>query len=193
MAARSASHCQSGIPRNSVLHQALREFGFDLVSLEVVVQFGDFAERFGREQPDFSGVRVADANEDDGNIAHRRWKRCRWFAGRERRMSGLPSGRVLSRRRLPTKARSISTFNFSASVRRLATGGGRRSSAGNRRRPCSFRPARPAETRARFRKACRVRESRRTRRALGVCAGLQQAGHRLGPQRRCERTENDDK
>ena len=49
-------------------HQALREFAFDLVSFEVVVQLRDFVERVGREEPDFSGVRIVDADQDDGNV-----------------------------------------------------------------------------------------------------------------------------
>ena len=59
-------------PEKHVSHQALREFRFDLVSLKVVIQLGNLAERFGREEPDFSGVRIDDSDEDnrDISIAH---------------------------------------------------------------------------------------------------------------------------
>ena len=46
----------------------MREFAFDLVSLKVVIQLRDFAERLGREEPDFSGIRIRDPDEDDGNV-----------------------------------------------------------------------------------------------------------------------------
>src|ERR1700722_4605992 len=38
------------------------------MSFEVLVEFGDSAQSVGRKQPNFAGVRVIDADEDDGNI-----------------------------------------------------------------------------------------------------------------------------
>jgi hypothetical protein len=51
-----------------ISHQTLRKFGFHLVSLNVVGQFGDPAKGPGRKEPDLLGVWIRDANEDHGNI-----------------------------------------------------------------------------------------------------------------------------
>ena len=55
-------------PKKHVSHQALRKLVFHLVSLDIVIQLRDFAERLGREEPDFSGVRIGDPDENHGNI-----------------------------------------------------------------------------------------------------------------------------
>ena len=46
----------------------MRELAFDLVSLKVLIQLRNFAERLGREEPDFSGIRIRDPDQDNGNI-----------------------------------------------------------------------------------------------------------------------------
>ena len=46
----------------------MRESAFDLMGLKVVIQLRDFAERLGREEPDFSGIRICHPDEDNGNI-----------------------------------------------------------------------------------------------------------------------------
>ena len=55
-------------PEKHVLNQALREFAFDLVSLKVVIQLGNLDERLGREEPYFSGIRIRDPDQDNGDI-----------------------------------------------------------------------------------------------------------------------------
>ncbi len=49
-------------------HQDLREFVLDLMSFDVVVELGNFAERVGGKEPDLARVRIADANQDDGYV-----------------------------------------------------------------------------------------------------------------------------
>jgi hypothetical protein len=92
----------------------LRQLVFHLVSFDVVVQFGNFAERLGGKEPDFPGVRIGDPDEHDGNVLVAVGKNSDRLLIGGRRFPGLPSGRVLIRRKLPTKALSISTFSLPA-------------------------------------------------------------------------------
>src|ERR1700683_2602270 len=39
-----------------VAHQDLRKFVFDVMSFDVIVELGNFAERVGGKEPDFAGV-----------------------------------------------------------------------------------------------------------------------------------------
>ena len=142
-------------PEKHVSNQAWREFAFDPVSLKVVIQLRDFAERVGRKEPDFSGIRVRDPDEDNGNI--------RIATGKN--SDGLLIGGAVIRIAFgigaePSQAAHEGAVHehlqFFGQVPRPATGGARRSFAGSRRRSGNFRPARLAGIQPRLPKASHV-------------------------------------
>src|SRR5271165_4050723 len=61
-------------PQKHVAYEPLREFVFDLVGFDVVVQFGDFAERVRGKEPALPPAWIRDPHEHDGNILIARGK-----------------------------------------------------------------------------------------------------------------------